>query len=193
MGSIFAELKLGDDFYTISASLRYERYRAKGKTQTPGTTRIYQSTVDMVAQSACAQAGNMTLTRDENYREIYREGCRIAQTGDLAALKAWWDADPAYLWYSTRKVRDPSGKSTYVRTGKTSVEHLNSIGGHKRELETAYPSKWLEDQPALYDYDVDRSAGKVLPALSAAIRPARWLELYGSWGKSWRPRPSMNC
>ncbi|WP_241117305.1 TonB-dependent hemoglobin/transferrin/lactoferrin family receptor [Achromobacter xylosoxidans] len=191
MGSIFAELKLEDDFYTISASLRYERYQAKGKTQTPGTTRIYQSTVDMVAQSACAQAGNMTLTRDENYREIYREGCRIAQTGDLAALKAWWDADPAYLWYSTRKVRDPSGKSTYVRTGKTSVEHLNSIGGHKRELETAYPSKWLEDQPALYDYDVDRSAGKVLPALSAAIRPARWLELYGSWGKSWRP-PAIN-
>ncbi|CUI26503.1 Probable TonB-dependent receptor NMB1497 precursor [Achromobacter ruhlandii] len=191
MGSIFAELKLEDDFYTISASLRYERYQAKGKTQTPGTTRIYQSTVDMVEKSACAQAGNMSLVRDENYRAIYREGCLIARTGDLAALKAWWDADPTYLWHSTKKVRDPSGKSTYVRTGETSVDHLNSIGGHKRELETAYPSRWLEDQPALYDYDVDRSAGKLLPALSAAIRPARWLELYGSWGKSWRP-PAIN-
>lgn len=190
MGSLFAELKLEDDFYTISASLRYERYQAKGKTQTPGKTRIYQSTVDMVEKSACAQAGNMSLTRDENYRAIYREGCLIARTGDLAALKAWWDADPTYLWHSTKKVRDPSGKETYVRTGETSVEHLNSIYG-KRELETVYPSRWLEDQPALYDYDVDRSAGKLLPALSAAIRPARWLELYGSWGKSWRP-PAIN-
>lgn len=192
MGSLFAELKLEDDFYTISASLRYERYQAKGKTQTPGTTRIYQSTVDKVEQSACAQAaGGTNLTRDENYREIFREGCRIARTGDLAALKAWWDADPAYLFYSLEKKIDPSGKVTWVRTGKTSVEHLSSIGGHKRELETAYPSRWLEDQPALYDYDVDRSAGKLLPALSAAIRPARWLELYGSWGKSWRP-PAIN-
>lgn len=49
---------------------------------------------------------------------------------------------------------------------------------------------WV-DTRGFYDYNVDRSEGRLLPSIEAAIRPASWLELYGSWAKSWRP-PAIN-
>lgn len=47
------------------------------------------------------------------------------------------------------------------------------------------------DTRGFYDYEVDRSDGRFLPSFSAALRPTPWLELYGSWAKSWRP-PAIN-
>ncbi|WP_336963768.1 TonB-dependent receptor [Sphingobium aquiterrae] len=49
---------------------------------------------------------------------------------------------------------------------------------------------WV-DRTDFYDYTVDRSQGRFLPSVEAAIRPTNWLELYGSWAKSWRP-PAIN-
>ncbi|RIA46208.1 heme acquisition protein HasR [Hephaestia caeni] len=49
---------------------------------------------------------------------------------------------------------------------------------------------WV-DRRDFYDYDVDRSEGRFLPSIEAAIRPTSWLEFYGSWAKSWRP-PAIN-
>ncbi|MEW9854624.1 TonB-dependent receptor [Novosphingobium sp. M1R2S20] len=48
-----------------------------------------------------------------------------------------------------------------------------------------------QDSRGFYDYKIDRSEGRFLPSFSAAIRPTSWLELYGSWAKSWRP-PAIN-
>lgn len=53
-----------------------------------------------------------------------------------------------------------------------------------------YAAAWT-DQSGMYDYNVDTSRGRLLPSFSAAIRPTGWLELYGSWAKSWRP-PTIN-
>lgn len=53
-----------------------------------------------------------------------------------------------------------------------------------------YTPGW-RDSTGFYDFDLDRSQGRFLPSLSAAIRPTGWLELYGSWAKSWRP-PAIN-
>lgn len=53
-----------------------------------------------------------------------------------------------------------------------------------------YRPRW-HDIRDFYDYEVDRSEGRFLPSISAAIRPTQWLELYGRWGKSWRP-PAIN-
>ncbi|RKF17555.1 TonB-dependent receptor [Altericroceibacterium spongiae] len=50
--------------------------------------------------------------------------------------------------------------------------------------------RWL-DLRDFYEYRVDRSKGRFLPSIFAAIRPTTWLELYGRWGKSWRP-PAIN-
>lgn len=52
------------------------------------------------------------------------------------------------------------------------------------------PSGWV-DTRGFYDFKVDRSEGRFLPSFSAALRPTPWLELYGSWAKSWRP-PAIN-
>lgn len=53
-----------------------------------------------------------------------------------------------------------------------------------------YRPQWI-DTKRLYDYHVDREEGRFLPSVSAAIRPAGWLELYAGWAKSWRP-PAIN-
>ncbi|MFT4053737.1 MAG: TonB-dependent hemoglobin/transferrin/lactoferrin family receptor [Novosphingobium sp.] len=55
---------------------------------------------------------------------------------------------------------------------------------------TGFSPSWT-DSIAFYEYEVDRSQGRLLPSFSAAVRPASWLELYGSWAKSWRP-PAIN-
>lgn len=49
---------------------------------------------------------------------------------------------------------------------------------------------WV-DRSDFYDFNVDRSEGRFLPSINAAVRPKSWLELYGSWAKSWRP-PAIN-
>ncbi|VFR80488.1 Hemophore HasA outer membrane receptor HasR / Iron siderophore receptor protein [plant metagenome] len=50
--------------------------------------------------------------------------------------------------------------------------------------------QWTQRQ-GMYESSVDRSEGKLLPSLAAAVRPTSWLELYGTWGRSWRP-PAIN-
>ncbi|CAB3841268.1 Vitamin B12 transporter BtuB [Achromobacter pulmonis] len=188
MGSLFAELKLEDDFYTVSAGLRYERYQVKGKTQMPGTAPYHQTSVRVAESSFCHDAtSHYWASRTEGYIELMSEACRIARTGDAAALKAWWDSDHTYFEYGY--MRNPNGKGLIPDPSNKKVAHVNR---QKREFEEKFPDIWWEDgQPTMYEYDVHRNGGKLLPSLSAAIRPARWLELYGSWGKSWRP-PAIN-
>lgn len=187
MGSIFAELKLEDDFYTVSAGLRYERYQVKGKTHMPGTAPYHRTSVRLAESSFCHDAASdFWASRTEGYVELMSEACRIARTGDAAALKAWWDSDHTYFKYGYKK--NPNGKGLVPNPSKKTIAHLNPT---KKEFEEKFPDTWWDDQPTTYEYDIDRSGGKLLPSLSAAIRPARWLELYGSWGKSWRP-PAIN-
>lgn len=191
MGSLFAELKLEDDFYTVSAGLRYERYQAKGKTQMPGTTPFHKTSVKVAESNLCNNLRNTyKATHYEGLIEVEAEGCRIARTGDAAALKAWWDSDPTYFSYGLKF--DPNTRKLIPNPANKKLTHLNNPSGRKKkEFKEQYPDTWYEDQPTMYDYDVERSGGKLLPSLSAAIRPARWLEVYGSWGKSWRP-PAIN-
>ncbi|MCZ8384325.1 TonB-dependent hemoglobin/transferrin/lactoferrin family receptor [Achromobacter xylosoxidans] len=208
MGSLFAELKLEDDLYTVSAGLRYERYQVKGKTQMPGTAPYHRTSLMLAEQTLCNSAsvidnpGNVT-----NRNEIYGEGCRIARTGNLAALKEWWDSDPVFEYHEP--LRDRVLVPLKNRPGKFGVKFVDrrdpqtgeilyspkvsktSLNRFHRPLEINYPDTWWNNQPTMYEYDVRRSGGKLLPSLSAAIRPTRWLELYGSWGKSWRP-PAIN-
>lgn len=188
MGSLFAELKLEDDFYTVSAGLRYERYQAKGKTQMPGTAPFHQTSVRVAESSFCHDAtSHYWASHTEGYIELMSEACRIARTGDAAALKAWWDSDHTYFEYGY--MRNPNGTGLVPDPSKKTVAHVNR---QKKGFEEKFPDIWWDDgQPTMYEYDVHRSGGKLLPLLSAAIRPARWLELYGSWGKSWRP-PAIN-
>lgn len=49
-----------------------------------------------------------------------------------------------------------------------------------------YAPTWVSS-PGLREYRVDEHLDKFLPTLSAAYRPADWLELFANWGKSWRP------
>lgn len=178
MGSIFTELKLEDDFFTISASLRYERYRLKGKTQVPGKQTVHLSRLDKFAKEMCAYGAFPGLAPNENPRSqvqsVYGPGCRLALAGDEAAIAAWWADVPTYV--------DQRGRTRnfYIPGGRRSSDY-----------EKEWQPEDLDDQNALYDYDVSRSAGMLLPALSGAIRPTNWLEVYGSWGKSWRP-PAIN-
>ncbi|MCS2608175.1 TonB-dependent receptor [Halomonas dongshanensis] len=39
----------------------------------------------------------------------------------------------------------------------------------------------------MYEYEVNNREDKLLPTLQAAYRPSDWLELFTSWGESWRP------
>ncbi|MFY2856234.1 TonB-dependent hemoglobin/transferrin/lactoferrin family receptor [Achromobacter xylosoxidans] len=201
MGSIFAELKLEDDFYTVSAGLRYERYWVKGKTHMPGTAPYHQTSLRTAEKNLCSYTHNLPGEVDK--AEVYGEGCRIARSGDLAALKAWWDSNPAYSYYKALhdRVPDPKKPGRFIYplrrdpdTGEimySKVPTRKPINLSRRKFEDQFIDVWWDDQPTTYEYDVDRSGGKMLPSLSAAIRPVRWLELYGSWGKSWRP-PAIN-
>lgn len=146
MGSIFTNLTLEDDFYTVSAGLRYERYWLKGDTQVPGTHNEYRSRFDMWKSYLCTGSS-----------AIRKEGCAVALAGGESALIPWAND------------HDPRG---YYRSGKNFTPSWEQVNG-------------------LYEREVDRSEGKLLPSLSAAIRPASWLELYASWGKAWRP-PAIN-
>lgn len=145
MGSIFTNLTLADDFYTVSAALRYERYWLKGSTQVPGTHNLYQSRFDRFVSAMCSGTS-----------ATHREGCAVGQAGDEQAAAAWMESKDRRGYWS------------------------NNL----------FTPAWKQVD-GLYDRDVDRSAGKLLPSFSAAIRPTQWLELYASWGKSWRP-PAIN-
>lgn len=48
---------------------------------------------------------------------------------------------------------------------------------------------WTEDRFS-YEYDVDRSMGKFSPFISASWQLTDWFELFGNWGKGFRP-PAM--
>ncbi|MGI9377325.1 MAG: TonB-dependent hemoglobin/transferrin/lactoferrin family receptor [Tsuneonella suprasediminis] len=67
---------------------------------------------------------------------------------------------------------------------------FNSIDRRDYWTTSIYQPRWI-DTPGMYDYHVDSSRGRFLPSISAAVRPTAWLELYGSWAKSWRP-PAIN-
>ncbi len=170
MGSIFTDLTLQNNFYTLSASLRYESYRLKGETQLPGGTKsVYESRLARFEQTVCGQGGVNTGFPDK--AAVYEKACRLAVAGDEAGLAAWWESNPVY--HSRR------GAPVQVNSLRT-----------KYAEDLRHAPRWVE-RPADYDYEVDRSAGMLLPSLSAAVRPTGWLELYGSWGKAWRP-PAIN-
>lgn len=44
-----------------------------------------------------------------------------------------------------------------------------------------------DSEHGLYAYEVNNREDKLLPTLQAAYRPSSWLELFTSWGESWRP------
>ncbi|MCD9030777.1 TonB-dependent hemoglobin/transferrin/lactoferrin family receptor [Luteimonas sp. Y-2-2-4F] len=140
MASAFANLTLEDDFYTVSAGLRYDRYSLEGDTQVPGTRSVYRTRYDQYLAYMCTRSGDYFVERCGNAREFGEP----------------WVID---------------NQPNYYTSGNFSPRWVDSTG--------------------LYDYRVDRSQGKWLPALAAAIRPTRWLELYANWGRSWRP-PAIN-
>jgi heme acquisition protein HasR len=76
--------------------------------------------------------------------------------------------------------------------GQAAVAAWMDAGNYPRGYtnNTSYTPGW-RDSRGFYDFEVDRSEGRFLPSFSAAIRPTSWLELYGSWAKSWRP-PAIN-
>ncbi|WP_159053563.1 MULTISPECIES: TonB-dependent hemoglobin/transferrin/lactoferrin family receptor [unclassified Halomonas] len=143
IGSIFSNLTLEDNFYTLSTGLRYDHYWLTGDTQVYGTRAIYESRFDRYMRLQCnrAAAGNAGAA-------VF---CDAGRTGGEEAILAI---------------------------------PLNAYNGSQ------YAARW-EQENGFYDHHVDRSAGKLLPSLAAAIRPTDWLELYANWGKSWRP-PSIN-
>lgn len=146
MANIFTRLTLEDDFYTVSAGLRYERYWLKGTTQVPGTRSTYLNRFEKWLSYFCS---GTTVTRIE--------GCNIGRNQGEAAAIAWTESkDPRRGYWNNPQ----------------------------------YAPEWRQEN-GLYESEVDRSEGKLLPSLSLAIRPTNWLELYTSWGKSWRP-PAIN-
>lgn len=44
-----------------------------------------------------------------------------------------------------------------------------------------------DSERGMYEYEVNEREDKLLPTLQAAYRPTNWLELFASWGESWRP------
>lgn len=44
-----------------------------------------------------------------------------------------------------------------------------------------------DSERGMYEYSVNNREDKLLPTLQAAYRPSDWLELFTSWGESWRP------
>ncbi len=72
--------------------------------------------------------------------------------------------------------------------GEAGARAWQAASGDSRDYDSnrLYSPQWAQDS-GLYEYDVDRSEGRLLPSLSAAVRPTSWLELFANWGKSWRP------
>lgn len=166
MGSIFADLKLEDDFYTVSVGLRYERYWLNGRTQVPGTSNTYQNRLSRLADHVCK-----SHPTDPKLYASYQKICEVALAGDEPAAAALWN-EP----YDAAIAANPRWKRIYE--------------ANKYEKSSRFKPKW-DQESGLFDYDVNRSAGKVLPSIAGAIRPTDWLEVYGSWGKAWRP-PAIN-
>ncbi|MCP8713057.1 heme transporter, partial [Streptomyces sp. AC04842] len=121
MGSIFTEVKLEDDFFTISASLRYERYGLKGRTQVPGKQTVHLSRLDKFAKEMCAYGAFPGRAPNENPRSqvqsVYGPGCRLALAGDESAIAAWWAGVPTYVDQRGRT------KNFYIPGGRRSSDY----------------------------------------------------------------------
>ncbi|MFT3966180.1 MAG: TonB-dependent hemoglobin/transferrin/lactoferrin family receptor [Sphingobium sp.] len=141
MGSLFANIEVKNDLYTLGAGLRYERFWLTGKTQVLGVTSTYYTRFDQFLRYSCRGTTNATLVRYCQNGTEYGEAWAIANV-------------PRYQTLAT------------------------------------FTPGW-RDATGFYEYEVDRSEGRFLPSFSAALRPTPWLELYGSWAKSWRP-PAIN-
>ncbi|MEI2417009.1 TonB-dependent hemoglobin/transferrin/lactoferrin family receptor [Orrella sp. JC864] len=149
MGSLFLNMTLENEVYTLSAGLRYDRYWLKGDTQVRGTHNEYESRYERFLSYHCSRANTAR----------HAEACAAGREGGEAAARAWADAHSA---------RPTDRYDTFFQ----------------------YEPRWVQRR-GVYDRTVDRSDGKLLPSLAAAVRPTSWLELYANWGKSWRP-PAIN-
>ncbi len=123
IASAFGNLTWENDTYTLGAGLRYDYYRLKGDTQTPGVEWTY-------------------LTRQEKFDRKFDEEAQ-------------------------QRMRD---NGTYDTIYNRSV----------------YAPGW-DSERGMLEHEVNRHEDKLLPTLQAAYRPTNWLELFATWGESWRP------
>jgi heme acquisition protein HasR len=108
----------------------------------------------------------------------------------LGTITEYQDRFARFLDYNCSRTDATSiSRCESARSGGEDWVRANFPGWYTGNAPVQRPG-WV-DRTDFYDYDVDRSEGRFLPSFEAAIRPLSWLELYGSWAKSWRP-PAIN-
>ena len=161
--SAFGNLTFETEQVTLSGGLRYDHYRLKGKTRVPATDWTYEDR---------AQTYNRQITQ---------------------ALSAAQNTCTSYI---APPIRGQSEAQRLARQARTRASACARIPGLEANLAnptvdpryytSAYEGRWSSN-PGMREYKVDESLDKFLPTLAAAYRPTEWLEVFASWGKSWRP------
>ncbi|WP_223302717.1 TonB-dependent receptor [Halotalea alkalilenta] len=126
MGSLFTNLTLEDDFYTLSAGLRYDRYWLKGDTQVWGTESNYVSRLDRFINYNCNRSSAYSVAACEAARSGGEQGA-IAYAGDLYWTRGYY----APGWEDEQVLND-------YHVDRSEDKFLPSLGAAIR------PASWLE-------------------------------------------------
>jgi len=161
--SAFGNLTFETEQVTLSGGLRYDHYTLKGKTRLPVTDWSYENRADYYNRRITQSINNSQRTCTSHIAPPIRgqsEEQRLA-----------------------RQARNRARACSSVPALEASLADPTS---NPRYFTSAFEGRWSSN-PGMRDYKVDESLDKFLPTLAAAYRPADWLELFATWGKSWRP------
>lgn len=126
-----------------------------------------------------------TLAAGLRYERYWLKGT----TQVLGVVSTYLSRFEKFLAYSCRTTTNAT-LNAWCQGGQANGEAWAIANVTRYSTAANFAPGWT-DTTGYYEYDVNRSEGRLLPSFSTAIRPTSWLELYGSWAKSWRP-PAIN-
>ncbi|WP_168172882.1 TonB-dependent receptor [Pseudomonas sp. PA27(2017)] len=161
--SAFGSLTFETEQVTLAGGLRYDYYRLKGKTRVPVTDWSYEDRAQVYNRLLTQSIASSELRCTSYVAPVIRGQSEEARLARQARTRA--SACATIPGLQARLANPTSDPSYYARL---------------------YDGTWSSNS-GMREYKVDESLDKFLPTLAAAYRPTDWLEVFASWGKSWRP------
>ncbi|WP_052493786.1 MULTISPECIES: TonB-dependent receptor [Pseudomonas] len=162
--SAFGSLTFETEQITLSGGLRYDYYRLKGKTRVPVTDWTYEGRAQVYNRLLTQSIADTQLRCTSYVAPVIRGQSEAARLARQARTRASACANIPGL--QARLAADPTSDPRYYTS--------------------FYDGIWSSNT-GMRAYEVDESLDKFLPTFAAAYRPTDWLEVFASWGKSWRP------
>lgn len=165
MASVFANFSLENDFYTISAGIRYDRYWLQGDTQVPGVQSSYQTRFERFVDYTCSRTTASAVRLCEGARtggeQWVIENLRNYLTSGLYAPQ-WIDTKGLYDYHVDRAegrflpsisaaIRPTGWLELYASWAKSwrppAINESLMVGGHPGDpLTNMYPNPFADPE-----------------------------------------------